>query len=278
MSDIKNKLSGVQETLFLPLWGRAHETRKSKPLLVDNTAVSIVESIDYNFADIAEKINPVSRAAWIARSLFFDKEIKLFLEKYPDGSVVNIGCGLDTTFDRVNNGTAIWYELDLPDVIELRKRYINESLLRKFLPYSVFDEKWYQEIKNKKKVFLLLAGVIYYFEENEIKALFNSFCTIFERCEIVFDYSSPRGAKIANKRVIQDGGMDKSAYLKWGIDNLKEIEKWNNKIKIIKNIPLFKEFKKNYPVIKRIGMNISDAMNIMSLAHISTGSFDRQSA
>jgi len=271
MSDIKNKLSGVQETLFLLLWGRAHETRKSQPLLVDNTAVSIVESIDYDFTDIAEKINPVSRAAWIARSLFFDHEIKQFLEKCPDGSIVNIGCGLDTTFDRVNNGTAIWYELDLPDVIELRKRYIKESWMRKFLSYSVFDEKWYQEIKNKNKVFLLLAGVIYYFDENEVKALFNSFCTTFKRCEIVFDYSSPRGAKIANKSVIRDGGMDKSAHLKWGIDDLKEIENWNHKIKIVKNMPLFKEFKKNYSVIKRIGMNISDAMNIMSLAHISLG-------
>jgi hypothetical protein len=62
--------------------------------------------------------------------------------------------------------------------------------------------------------------------------------------------------------------MDKSAYLKWGIDNILEIEKWDSYIKVISNTPMYKEHKKNYSLIKRIGMNIADAMKIMSLAHI----------
>jgi len=271
MSDTVMKLTGVQETLFLPLWGRARETQKSKPLLIDNTAVSIVESIDYDFSKIAAKINPISRAAWIARSLFFDHEIKQFLAKYPEDPVINIGCGLDTTFDRVNNGKAVWYELDFPDVVELRRHFIQESSIRRFLSFSVFDEKWYQQIMNKKNAFLILAGVVYYFQEKEARELFNTFSTVFERCEIVFDYSSPKGVKIANKKVIQDGGMDKNAYLQWGIENFNEIKNWNNKIEIIKAMPMFREYKKNYAAMKRIGMIISDAMKIMSLAHISIG-------
>jgi O-methyltransferase involved in polyketide biosynthesis len=43
-------LRDVQETLILPLWGRAVESRKSKPLLIDTKALEIINSIDYDFS------------------------------------------------------------------------------------------------------------------------------------------------------------------------------------------------------------------------------------
>jgi len=65
--------------------------------------------------------------------------------------------------------------------------------------------------------------------------------------------------------------MNGSAKLLWGTDNIYEIERWNERIKVVENMPMFRIHKKNYPAIKRIGMNISDMMNIMSLAHIEIG-------
>jgi len=62
--------------------------------------------------------------------------------------------------------------------------------------------------------------------------------------------------------------MDKSAYLKWGINNIMEIEKWDTNIRIISDMPLYEEHKRNYPMIMRIGMNIADILKPMSLAHI----------
>jgi O-methyltransferase involved in polyketide biosynthesis len=268
VSSEKIKLTGVQETLLMPLWGRAYETRKNKPLLVDKAALNIVESIDYDFSEIEERVNPLSRASWIARSIYFDSKIKAFLEKHPEGSVINIGCGLDTTYERINCDNAIWYELDFPEVIEIRKTFIQESKNRVFLPYSVFETNWYDRIKNKKHVFVMFAGVIYYFEADEIKRIFEEMMDKFEDTYMAFDYSSPLGIKIANKKVIEKGGMDKEAYLKWGIEDIYEIESWNNKIKIIENMKMFYEHKKRYPFWNRIGMNISDALSIMSLAYL----------
>ncbi len=158
--------------------------------------------------------------------------------------------------------------MDLPDVIELRKKYIPETNKRKFISKSVFDSNWYECIEDRNNIMLLIAGVIYYFEEQEVKRLFNDFHTFIPGAEIVCDYSSKRGVEISNKKVIENGGMNKSAYLCWGIDNIFEIEKWDSSIKIISNIPIFKKHKKNYPLIKRIGMNISDKLKVMSLAHI----------
>lgn len=122
------ELGEVQKTLLLPLWGRAIETKKKKPFLVDKIAVQIVDEINYDFSVIAKNISPITRASWIARSLFLDKKIEEFLGKHPDGTVVNVGCGFDTTFDRIDNGRVSWFDLDLPDVIEIRKQFIKRMI------------------------------------------------------------------------------------------------------------------------------------------------------
>jgi O-methyltransferase involved in polyketide biosynthesis len=268
MDSTKISLSGVQETLLLPLWGRACETRKEKPLLIDKEAVRIVDQIDYDFSQIEQHVNPLTRLAWVARSIYFDRKIREYLNSYPNGTIINIGCGLDTTYERVQNGKAKWYELDLPEVIETRKKLVKESQNRVFLSYSVFDTTWYDKITDHGIVLIMMAGVLYYFEENEVKLLFDSFRRHFNKAQVIFDYCSARGMKIANKKVIEDGGMDKSAYLKWGIDNIKEIEKWNVGIKVTESMKMFKEHKKRYPFVNRIGMWISDTLSVMSLAKI----------
>ena len=262
------KLGSVQETLLLPLWGRAIETQKQKPLLVDNKAVSIINNIPYDFTIISKNINKLSRLSWIARSIYFDKKIKSFIDVFPEATIINIGCGLDTTFDRVDNGKIQWVDLDLPDTIDLRKRYISESDRVHFVAKSVFDTSWYDRIERKNNVMLLIAGVLYYFNESDVKRLFNDFHTHLPGAEIIFDYASKIGIKMSNKIVIEKGGMNKSAYLKWGINDIMEIEKWDSNIKVMSNMSMYKEIKKNYSRIKRIGLNLTDAMRIMSLAHI----------
>jgi O-methyltransferase involved in polyketide biosynthesis len=262
------KLGSVQKTLLLPLWGRAIETQKPEPLLVDNKAVSIINNIPYDFTVIAENINPLSRISWIARSIYFDKKIKEFINVFPNATIVNIGCGLDTSFDRVDNGKIHWYDLDLPDTIELRKKYISETDRCRFISKSVFDTSWYDAIDKKSQVMFLIAGVLYYFDENEVKRLFNDFHATLPGLEIVLDYASKRGIKLSNKVVLDKGGMDKSAYLKWGINDIMEIEKWADYITVISHEPMYKEHKKKYSLFQRIGMGIADVMKIMSLAHI----------
>lgn len=262
------KLGTVQETLLLPLWGRAVETQKNKPLLTDNKAVSIIKKLPYDFTVIAKNISSISQAAWTARSIYFDSRIKDFISLYPEATIVNVGCGLDTTFDRVDNGSINWIDLDLPDTIELRRKYIEESERRRFVARSVFDRSWYDTFENKSHVMLMIAGVLYYFDEAEVKKLFGDFYRFLPGTEVVFDYASPRGVSLANKQVIDKGGMDKSAYMKWGTDDIRDIEKWDGHIKVLDSMLMFEEHRKKYPLLKRIGMKVSDTLRIMSLAHV----------
>ena len=121
------ELGDVQKTLFLPLWGRAMESKKPHPLLIDDLAVKIIDSVNFDFSLMTRNLDDITQIAWIKRSLIGDQIIKKFINLTPKGTIVNIGCGLDTTFERIDNDYLIWYDLDLPDVIELRRSSLKKA-------------------------------------------------------------------------------------------------------------------------------------------------------
>lgn len=168
----------------------------------------------------------------------------------------------------MDNGRVRWYDLDLPDVIALRRRYLNESDRRIFIAASILDTQCYELIGKPDHLMLMIAGVIYYFTEPEVLQIFKRIHENFPGAEIIFDYSSPKGVVIANKKVIAKGGMDKTAVLKWGIEDIHCISEWEPSIKILHSMPMFHEHKYKYPVWKRLGFKISNNMKIMSLAHL----------
>ncbi len=260
------ELGNVQKTLLLPLWGRAVETRKDKPLLIDKTAVEIIDKIDYDFSLMTVNINEVSRMGWIMRSLHIDKTIKAFLEKHPKAIIVNIGCGFDTTFNRVDNGLLKWFDLDMPDVIEVRKHLIPESGIQKYISSSFLDEEWLKTLKPDDNILFIAAGVFYYFEENQVKGFFRKIADLFPESEVVFDTSSTLGIKMANKMVIKKSGLDEKSFLKWGLKNASVLEMWDKRIKILEEYDLFKDVRNIFK--NKIVAFISDALKMQYMVHI----------
>lgn len=265
---IKIKLDNVQETLLLPLWGRAVEAKKPHPRLTDKLAVEIISKLDYDFSTISQNIGYITQYAWIARSLHTDNTIRQFLAKYPRATIVNIGCGLDTTFDRIDNGDILYYDLDLPDVIELRSRFIPGHPRRKNIACSFLDTSWFDELEIRDHVFLFATGVFYYFTEGQIKGFLTAVAGRFPGSEMLFDWASPLGVRVANKKVIEGGGMSETAILKWGIDSAKILETWDPRIHLIRQYPLFKKMKKGHPFKMQYGLFLSDRLKIMSMAHL----------
>jgi O-methyltransferase involved in polyketide biosynthesis len=263
-------LGDVQKTLLLPLWGRALESRKANPILVDDKAKEIVEAIDYDFESMGKDTHELTKAAWIIRCIWADAIIKDFIEMYPDASIVNIGCGLDTTFNRVDNKRITWYDLDLPDVIELRRKLIAPENRQHLLPFSLFDyDKWLKEIEKKNNVFLLSLGVLYYFAEDRIRGFFQKMAANYPGSEMFFDVSSPIGVKVANKLVIEKSGTDEKSFLKWGCKNPKTIASWDKRIKIIKAYPFFR--RSEVHIENRLKARLSDFLKIQYLLHIQFG-------
>ena len=259
-------LGDIQKTLLLPLWGRAVETQKDKPLLIDRTAVEIIEKIDYDFSTFTGNINEVTRMGWIIRSLHIDKTIKGFLEKHPEATIVNIGCGFDTTFNRVDNGLLKWFDLDMPDVIEARKLLIPERVRQKYISSSFLDEGWLETLKPEDNILFIAAGVLYYFEENLVKGFFIKIADIFPECKFIFDASSPLGIKMANKMVIKKSGMDERSFLKWGLKKASSLTFWDKRIEVLEEYPFFKEESKMFK--NKFIVYLSDALKMQYMVHI----------
>lgn len=184
-------LGDVQKTLFLPLWGRAVETNRPNPLLVDETAVEIIDQIDYDFSRAAQSLDDLTKIGWIQWSLICDEVTQRFLTRYPEGTVVNIGCGLDTTFERVDNGAVRWYDLDLADVVELRRRFIEESERRRFIAASFLEEGWLSDFEVDGNALFIAAGVFYYLDEKRMRGFLLCLIDSFPGSEILLDVSSP---------------------------------------------------------------------------------------
>jgi O-methyltransferase involved in polyketide biosynthesis len=254
--------------MLLPLWGRAVESKKDKPLLVDKTALQIIEAVDYDFSTLTDNISDLTQAAWIMRSLCIDETVRVFLKKYPRGTIVNIGCGLDTTFDRIDNGTVLWYDLDLPDVISLRRQFIKETERRKFISASFLDKSWLNEICVSENVLFIAAGVFYYFEESEVKEFLVLLADRFPGSEIIFDASSPYGIKTANRMVIKRSGLDEKSFLKWGLKNAEALAAWDKRFRVLSTHYYFGEKGRNLGLRLRLFGWISDRLKVQYMVHL----------
>ncbi|RPH37960.1 class I SAM-dependent methyltransferase [bacterium] len=266
------ELGNVQITLLLPLWGRAVETEKAKPLLKDETAVRIIHQVDYDFSRLAQTVHDITRFEWIVRCIHIDRTIRAFLAKHPEGTIVNVGSGLDTTFDRVDNGTLTWYDLDLPDVIDLRRKFIHENDRSRFIACSFLDESWFREIRVKENILFMAAGVLYYLEEGQLKAMMKKMASAFPGGEFVFDACSAVGVKTANEQLIKKIGLDESSYLKWAIQRADQLRGWGVEFEFIEEYPMFKHMKKGLTLRNKLIATLSDHYKMMYMIHLKFGS------
>ncbi|HUN32698.1 MAG TPA: class I SAM-dependent methyltransferase [Trebonia sp.] len=211
-------LGDVQQTLFIPLAARAAQTRRKHPALRDHKAVEILEAVDVDALYAAHPGGFVT----IARTLMFDWWVREFLAAHPGGTVVELGTGLNTRFERVDNGQCHWIDLDLPDTIEVRRRFFADTDRRQMVAASVLDDSW-QEVAAAcpAPYFFVSDGVLVYLPQDEVKSALGRIATRFGGSLLAFDtYGRPtyeRQHALAAKR-----GM--AARWAWWCDDPRTLE------------------------------------------------------
>ena len=226
-------LSGIAETLLIPLWARAVETTRPDAIIRDPIALHIFESLDYDFSKFD--------GAWVTqtgiaiRTKLLDEETADYLREYPRAIVVNLGAGLTTRFSRLDNGTVRWYEVDLPEVIALRKLFFRETRRYRCIAGSVTEPSTWERIAAGRRPVLILAeGLFMYFAEEEVRSVFESLSRRFPRAQMLLETLAPCAVGMGK----YDPCLSKIAggrlEFRWALTESREMESWGCGIRVVR--------------------------------------------
>jgi len=224
------QLGQVQQSLLVPLYARALDSLKKHPILKDPKAVEMVQSIDWDF----RRFNQWRRVVGCTlRTAMFDEWVKGFLGRHPEGTVVEIGAGLNTRFERLDNGTLHWFDLDLPDTVELRRKFFTDSARRVTLAASVVDPGWMAAVRESPGPYCFVAEAVFiYLTEPEVKAALAQIAANFPRLSIAFDTVTLQAINHENK----DHARRKlDARFAWACEDPKEIERWKIGLRLVES-------------------------------------------
>ncbi len=227
------KLTGVPETLLVALYLRAVETQRADGIIRDEKAVEMIQSIEYDFSRFNRAW--LSQVGVAVRTEILDEVTAAFIRQYPDARVVNMGAGLCTRFNRVDNGRITWYEMDLPEAIELRRRFFTETDRHQFIERSITDFSWMEQIKIKgnQPVLFIGEGLFMYFEEQEVKNIFIEMADHCPDAELIFEINGPVSVGRSNHHDALSK-TDGRAEFRWGPASGAVCETWDDRIRFVR--------------------------------------------
>lgn len=243
-------LSSVSETMLVPLYARAIESQKKSPEFVDKTAIKIMENLDYDFKKrFKVSTNKMNFWGCSARTVILDKQTKEYINNNPKATIINLACGLDDRFSRVDNGQIKWYNIDFEDIIQLREKLIDQQDRVTNIASSALDFEWINKIENKDNVLIIAEGFLMYLEEKEVQNLFNQISKRFQNVQILIELMS---SWMVKNQKVHDTTRTTGAVFKWGIKNSKDFENICPAYTLIKEYNLTDEMKKYSPIFIRI--------------------------
>ena len=253
-------LTGSAETMLQSFYARAKYSRKKNAKFYDAKAIELVGKIDYDFSK-AEKDSTMSNGV-IARTIVFDELVKDFINKNRDCTVVNIACGLDTRFYRMDNGRIIWYNVDLPETIEVRDAIYHESGRVSTIGISATDPAWADKVTKRGKMLFIIEGLSMYLTSDENAQMLSIIRDKFDNATVLMECLAK---KWVNKEHTEKSIQDTGAKFVFGADTFDDLGKAADGFRCIKNddiirgmsviMPVLKPFRK-LPFLKKIAQKI----------------------
>ena len=216
--ETKLDLGQVQQTLFFPLLARARETQSKRPLLSDPKAVEVLGAVNLNAATYQTGL----RFIVVIRTMILDWWVRQFLAAHPAGTVIELGTGLNTRFERTDNGSVHWVDLDLPDTIALRRRFFADTGRRRMLAASLLDEDWLSAVEELPGPYFFVSdGVLVYLREQDVTSTLARIAARFPGSGLAFD-TYPRSALKWEHKMAARRGI---ARWQWPCDDPRTLER-----------------------------------------------------
>ena len=205
-----SKLQGVADTLFIPLVARIYASKRFPEYFYDATALSLEKHLPDE--SIQKSSSEYFQMASVARYYNLDSMTKKFLAAHEKCNVVHLGAGLETAYFRLNSQNAIFYEIDLPEVIDNRRLALGEYPNEVLIGADIFAMEWAQQIDSSLPSLLIASGVFQYYHEEDVIRFIHALQNAFPRGELIFDATNEKGIKYANRYVRKTGNTSAVMY------------------------------------------------------------------
>lgn len=253
MNIMELQLGDVQETALIPLAVRANETKRENARIHDGKAVEIIETLGIDTKDIDRFF---SHEGVVARTIMFDRTVKKLLSKYPDAVCVNIGCGLDDRFSRGDNGKIQWFNVDLPDSIEVRKKVFMEAEREHMLAGDILKTDWIKDIPKADIVIVIAEGLLMYFSKEQVRTILHNITGSFNQGYLLAELMHPK----MMKEKMHDTVKHTNAKFGWGTETGKDLLALDPELELLKESSFWDEMKK-YTLVGKIGSVIAKNLN-----------------
>jgi O-methyltransferase involved in polyketide biosynthesis len=223
--------------MLMTLHGRAVQSQWKDPILRDPWAVDAMQHIDYDTSKLdnmggifAPFVADLGCKIIATRASTFDMLTNSYLTDHPDATVLHLGCGMDSRAFRINPPASVqWYDVDYPDVIDLRKNLFPERPAYHLIGAPLDDLHWLDEVPGNRPVLVIAEGVLMYLSEAEVKALLNTVVGHFPNGRMIFDAVHPMILKRTGSNV---GGT--GATYKWSLNDPQDIKQLEPKLEPVK--------------------------------------------
>ncbi|MCV7151901.1 class I SAM-dependent methyltransferase [Mycolicibacterium pyrenivorans] len=222
----------VEWTNVCLLYLRACESRLAESILGDELAACDVARIEYDFERVHRTVRPEINQFMVAlRSAQFDALTNQYLNAHPDAVVLHLGCGLHSRAFRVAaRDGAPWFDVDLPDVIALRRQLYSESETYRMVGSSVTDPAWIDELPTGGPVLIVAEGLLMYLTPSEVTDLLHRVIDRFDAGEVHADLLSKWGPRMS--RIFTSG------LIKWGTNDGREPTRWDDRLRLVDDSPI----------------------------------------
>jgi len=240
------ELTDVSKTAIATLRCHVIESRKKNPIIVDPMAAVCLEKLaamasEKERAVLFDRKLPLTLTNHIAlRARYYDRAVDAFISSRPSCTVVNLGCGFDTRFWRIDSSKCDYFELDLPEVIDMKKEALKEHLSYELIGCSVLDEAWIEKVtaKSNRNVILVAEALFMYLPRSDVINLFKTLADRFRQSQIVLEvvtekYTRGLWKKIVEMKIKRLLELDAGSSFNFGIGKARELESFAEGIRVI---------------------------------------------
>ncbi len=262
------RFEGVANTLFVPLVARIYVSRRFPEYFMDKKAIELEK---YLPDDAAKGSSQYTNMASVARYFNMDRKVRAFAKSNKDCNVVYLGAGLETAYDRLSPELpdVKWYEADLPEVIDARRKVFGSRPNETLIPGDMFKMEWVREIDPSRPTLLIVSGVFQYFHEGEVVDFIKGCKASFPGGELVFDATNEDGLKFTNWFIKRTG--NKSALMYFGINDSKAFAKKCGVV-LLEEKTFFPEalstLGKKLNLVSRVSMKVADDKKRVLILHM----------